>query len=174
MHGFVCVCVCEAQLSREPRCLDSMLSACDHLPSSRCLFCIINIFTHTQYAISDSPEIFRTLVSLSALNCLLCLVWKGSPRVSAQWPQKCEQPKSSDIIHLLTFVCLSLLPFLSHPTLCLHSVAPTAYFLSSFLPPVSPELHCEQKRKGTESQFFWHCWVGLVLSYGGEGEGLGD
>lgn len=120
-----------------------------------------------------------TLVSLSALNCLLCLVWKGSPRDSAQWPQKCNQPKSPHIIHLFSAVrSLSSLfvPF-SHPNP--HSVSTVvlprlAYSLSlpSFFLSVSPELRHKHKEKGREL-ILQHCWVGLVLSYGRKLRGRG-
>ncbi len=83
----------------------------------------------TVYAISDSPEMVYTLVSLSALNCLLCLVWKGSPRDSAQWPQKCNQPKSPHIIHLFSTVPSRAL-FSPKPTLRLYSGAPTTCLFS--------------------------------------------
>lgn len=64
----------------------------------------------TLYAISDSPEVVYTLLSLSVLNCLLRLVWMVSPWDLAQWSQKCTEPKSSNIIHLSMTVCLSF-PF---------------------------------------------------------------
>lgn len=78
--------------------------------------------THTQllpltlYAIFDSPAMIYTLVSLSVMNCLPYLVWKRSPRDFAQWSQKRNQPKLSNIIHLFSS-CLSLPLFkpASHP-----------------------------------------------------------